>query len=86
MNSIAGIVIPDGTKSPIPMTEQRAREILTPYLSAHGPALIIDGSVAWIQSDERAMIGNHSLTADELEAVAFWMRTHRIALDGDSHS
>lgn len=62
-----------GTLQPIPMDESRAREIL-------GEAVQEDGSlhrflhqlIVWVPGLAVRLSGE--FTADELEAIAFWMR------------
>ena len=60
------------------MTEERAREILGEWLSTDD---YIDspGRYSWLADDEPKYLfvdRRVALTADELEAIAFWMRAH----------
>lgn len=58
----------------IPMTEQRAREILGYRISDDGRLWDVDGSrLFWVPGDIRASIDDY-LSADQLEAIAWWMR------------
>lgn len=56
------------------MTEARAREILGAIIDEHG--LYADDnrkSVLWLSPRETAKLSGR-FTAEELEAIAFWMR------------
>lgn len=57
------------------MTEQRAREILGDAIAPDGGLSGKKPAFCWWRTDERAWTHGH-FTADQLEAIAFWMRKH----------
>lgn len=58
------------------MTDDRAREILADISCPNGSLLgLIGGYIDWSSDQDTAILDGH-FTADELEAIAIWMRTH----------
>jgi len=55
------------------MNEQQAREILGDYDKNEGWFTNISEYVEWFQQNEKAALDGE-FTADQLEAIAFWMR------------
>jgi hypothetical protein len=62
---------------PAPMTEQRAREILGKAVCSQDELVVDNGkgmaTLMWYPDDDKAGCFN-TFTADELEAIAWWMR------------
>ncbi len=57
-----------------PMNEQRAREILRDRIDAASQGLSADMPLVYWRPQEGAVNLDGEFTADELEAVAWWMR------------
>jgi len=57
------------------MNEQQAREILGDYDKHEGWFTNISEYVEWLPQNEKAALDGE-FTADQLEAIAFWMRTY----------
>ena len=62
------------------MNEQRAREILGDAIEEESGLLCQPKKLVWIGGDAAILTGG--FTADELEAIAFWMRRKSCADSG----
>jgi hypothetical protein len=58
------------------MTEQRAREILGDSIKSDDDLLDRSQYLSWRTSEDNARLDS-SFTADELEAIAWWMKNKR---------
>jgi hypothetical protein len=66
------------TTTPQPMTEQRAREILGEAIQPNGRLYNLSWYLDWSERTEpdKATLDGE-FTADQLEAIAWWMRNQR---------
>lgn len=63
------------------MDEKRAREILAEYITEEGGLASISLYMGWTPGEDTACLDDN-FTADQLEAIAWWMRHSRDAAEG----